>query len=139
MANRIDELNTSYLIPGIDLGTESIDEVDEADDDLSYHPYGGLLNQRLEPSVPGNWQDLFGLGRVMPEPTQMDPPPRPTIIDGQIASGKDAFFRSMHITGSRFSSDTQSDLKVQRMLKLMHSSIQAVRGLRARAAEVNYQ
>jgi hypothetical protein len=140
MANRIDQ--SSFLIPGVDL--RDIDAVDDVDgvaaaDEDSPRPYSGLLTQSLGGAFPSNWQDLFGSNQTMPEPSQMDPPSKPAAPDDSSALGKEAFFGSMRMSGSSLSASDPPNARVQRMVELMNSSFQTVKGLRARGAAGNYQ
>ncbi len=135
MANRIDELNTSYLIPGTESGPARVDDVSEMEgieDDLVPSPYNGLLMQSLENSFSGNWQDLFGMGRVIQEPSHMDPPLKPMFLDDGVATGRETFFGSPKMNGSSVSTGNASEAKVQHMLELMSDSTRTVRGFRAR-------
>jgi hypothetical protein len=140
MTNRIDGLypGNSYILPGTDVGPAAIDGVDEAngiddDDDVMQRPFGGFVGEPIAMSA--NWQDLFGINRVLSEPTQIDPPMMPTSFNEAGPLTKETFFRSLGTSSSTFPSGDKSKEKVDRMVRLMNSSIRAAKRMRTRGTE----
>lgn len=135
MTTKIDELNTRYLLPGVDLGTTAAAEPDDAEEDYSDAPYSQMPAMTDIPS-PTGWQDLLGLNQTSPSPSQIDPPPLPPSLtrgaDGNIGGGSLRFPEGASGGGIGAASISP---KIERMLGMLAGYHQAARRIRARASE----
>jgi hypothetical protein len=135
MTTKIDELNTRYLIPGVELGAAAAADPEGAEEDYGDAPYSHLAPLGEMPS-PTGWQDLLGLNRVSFEPGRIDPPPRPaslrqwptaTTIGGSLRL-------PVNITRDDPGGPAVSP-KVDRMIAMLARYERATRYIRARASE----
>jgi hypothetical protein len=135
MTTKIDELNTRYLIPGIELGTTSVADLDGAEDDYGDAPYSQMPAVTDMPS-PTGWQDLLGLNQVSPSPSQIDPPPRPPALDKEpSANGIRNSLRFLASVNGNGMGSLSASPKVARMIGMLAGYDQAARRIRARAYE----
>lgn len=134
MTTKIDELNARYLIPGVDLGTTAVADPDGTDEDYSDAPYSQVPAVTDIP-LPTGWQDLLGLNRVSPSPSQIDPPPLPASLK-RWAKGNtgSSSLRSSEASGDDMRAASTSP-KVERMFGMLAGYDQAARQIRARASE----
>lgn len=130
MTPKIDELNSRYLVPGIDLGTAASTELDGLGEDPIDSPYGQLPPLMEIPS-PTGWQDLLGLNHAAPSPSQIDPPPRPTSHLGVRATNSAT--TSQRRQGPGGGTRASAPLKVNRMKAMLARYEQMVRRIHARA------
>ena len=135
MTTKIDELNTRYLIPGVDLGTTAAVESDDTEEDYSDAPYSQMPAMTDIPS-PTGWQDILGLNQVSPSPSQIDPPPLPASLqrwaNENIGSSSLRFPKAPSGDGMGAVSTSS---KVERMFDMLAGYDQATRRVRARASE----
>lgn len=135
MRSKIDELNTRYLIPGIELGPAPAADPEVGEEDYGNAPYSQMPAMADVPS-PTGWQDLLGLNQVSPSPSQIDPPPRPTSFEKRRAATAAGAFRlspdSAHSKGMRAA---PASPKFYRMIGILAAYDQAARRIRARASE----
>src|ERR1700741_3198997 len=135
MTITIDELNTRYLIPGVEMGTTATADLDGAEDDYRDAPYSQMPAVTDMPS-PTGWQDLLGLNQVSPGPSQIDPPPRPPELDkGASANGIANSLRFLGSVNGNDKGSLSAARKVERMIGLLAAYDQAARRVRARASE----
>jgi hypothetical protein len=135
MTTKIDELNTRYLIPGSELGTTAMADPDGAEDDYGDAPYSQMPAMTDMPS-PNGWQDLLDLNRISPDPSQIDPPPRPTSLEkGTAADAIDASQPSLGSLSGNGTVAVSTSPKVQRMIGMLAGYDLMVRRIRARASE----
>jgi hypothetical protein len=136
MTIKIDELNTRYLIPGIELGPAAAADPDGTEEDYGDAPYSQMPDVADMPS-PIGWQDLLGLNQVSPSPSQIDPPPRPTSMEkGTTANAIGA--SSLRFLGSAPRDGrgaAPASPKIERMIGMLASYDHAARRIRARASE----
>lgn len=132
--NRIDELKTSYLIPGTDLGTTAVADPEGFEEDYGDAPYSRLPAFTEIPS-PNGVHELLGLNQVAPSPTQIDPPPWPAIYSRGAATANRAT-ASLHLPANApgKGTDVSASQKIERMKKLLASYDQTVRRIHARAS-----
>ena len=129
MTTRIDELNSRYLVPGIDLGTAAPAELGEFEEDFGDAPYSQLPTLTGIRS-PTGWQDMFGLNRVAPSPSSIDPPPRPSsYARAGIANTASPSLQSQI---PRNQSRAFESLKIGRMKDMLAAYDQTVRRIHAR-------
>ena len=134
MTTRIDELNTRYLIPGVDLGPTAVADAEGGEEDFGDAPYSHMPPMGEIPS-PTAWQDLLGLNEVPPDPTRIDPPPRPTSFRQlPTANPVGGPLRLMESVSSDGAGTPSVSPKVQRMIGMLASYRQAARYIRARAS-----
>src|SRR5215470_6784198 len=135
MPNKIDELNTRYLVPGIDLGTTALADADAAEEDYGDAPYSQVPPVADMPS-PTGWQDLLGLNQVSPSSSQIERPPRPDPSEwngtGDVVNAPLHFLRNANIDGGAAASISP---KVKRMIGMLAAYDQTARRIRARASE----
>ena len=135
MITKIDELNSRYLIPGIDLGTTAAADPDDTEEDYSEAPYSQVPAVTDIPS-PTGWQDLLGLNQLSSSPSQIDPPPLPPSLkrraNGNIGGGSLRFPEGASGGGTGAASTSP---KVERMLSMLAGYHQAARRIRTRASE----
>lgn len=135
MTTRIDELNTRYLIPGVDLGLPAVADAEDVDDDFGAAPYSQTPAAGEIPS-PTGWQDLLGLNQVASDPSRIDPPPRPTSLR-QLPNAS-AIGSPLRLPGNiadgRAGAPAMSP-KVDRMIGMLTRYERAARHIRSRASE----
>jgi hypothetical protein len=133
MNPRIDDLNTRYLIPGASIDTTAAADPEGFVDDSSDNaPYSQMPARENAPSDAG-WQDMLGLDRIAPDPTQIDPPLRSMLPGGE---------QSVDLVGSMFSSTSvglgqdagEASQKVKQMMGMLAGYDLNVRRMRARAS-----
>jgi len=136
MTNKIDDLNARFLIPGAEVGALGSVDPESVEEDIFDAPYS-TLPKFGEGSLPRDWQDLFGLNQVSPEPTHMDPPPRPPSLRGESSTGNvsEPSIRLMQGSFSRSGNGVPPSGNVRRMITMMTSYAHAIRGIRARSLE----
>jgi hypothetical protein len=136
MTTRVDELNTHYLIPGVDLGPSAVADAEHVEDDWVDAPYSQVPPVGEMPS-PTGWQDLLGLNQVAPDPSRIDPPPRPPSL--QPWPTADVISRLLRFSGNvtRESAGAPRalSLKVERMFGVLARYERASRYIRARGSE----
>ena len=135
MTTRIDELNTRYLIPGVDLGLPAVADTDGVDEDYGDAPYSQTPAVGEIPS-PTAWQDLLGLNQVAPDPSRIDPPPRPTSFRQWPNSNSigGPWRLPGNVNGSNAGAPAVSS-KVERMIAMLARYERTARYIRARASE----
>jgi hypothetical protein len=135
MTTRIDEqLNTRYLVPGVDLGTAASAEMNGFEEDSGDLPYSQLPALMDIPS-PTGWQDMLGLNQIAPSPDLIGPPPRMfSYMKKRDASNATA---SLHLPASAPGSvvDPSAALKIGRMKAMLAKYDQTVRGIHLRASQ----
>jgi hypothetical protein len=135
MTTKIDELNTHYLLPGTEMGLSSVSDTEGAEEDYTNAPYSQLPPSGDIPS-PTAWQDLLGLNQISPEPSQIDPPPRPSSMEsGSAANATGNSLRLLGASPRNGMAEASGSPKVQRMLGMLAGYSQAARQIRARASE----
>ncbi len=135
MKTNIDELNTCYLIPGLEMGPAAATDPEGFEEDYSEAPYSQTSPVGDMPS-PTGWQDLLGLNQMSPSPSQIDPPPRPACLgNGTTAGGTGGSLRFPGNTSSNGASVSSASPKFDRMLGILATYYQAARRIRARASE----
>lgn len=131
MTTRIDELNSRYLVPGVDLDTAASAELEGFEEDFGEAPYSQLPPLMDIPS-PTGWQDLLGLNQAAPSPSQIDPPPRP--ISYLRLGAANRLTTSLQVQTSFASSHAFATPKVERMKAMLSGYNQTVRRIYARAS-----
>src|SRR5215469_9565989 len=135
MTTRIDELNTRYLIPGVDIGPAAVADADRGEEDFGDAPYSQMPPMGEIPS-PTGWQDLLGLNQVPPDPSRIDPPPQPSSFKRwPTTNAIGGPLRLMESVSSDGAGTPSVSPKVQRMIGMLASYRQAARYIRARASE----
>jgi hypothetical protein len=128
MATRVDDLNGRYLVPGIATEPTAAVDVEGLEHDSVPEPYSQPQELGSLPTESG-WQDMLGLNRIAPDPTQIGRPPRPLANASQSSEGSGS--------GDATTSKRQvamSSPAVQRMLGMLDGHERLTRSMRARAA-----
>jgi hypothetical protein len=134
MTTRIDELNTRYLIPGVELGLPAAIDEESFEEDYGDAPYSQIPPLGDMPS-PTGWQDLLGLNQVPPDPSRIDPPPRPaSLLQLKSASTVSGPFPLLGSSGDKAGAPSASP-KVEQMIGMLARYERAARYIRARASE----
>lgn len=136
MTTRVDELNARYLIPGVDLGPSAVAEAEHVEEDWGDAPYSQMPPVGEMPS-PTGWQDLLGLNQVAPDPSRIDPPPRPTSLRQWPTADVISRLLRFPENAARDSAGAPPALsaKVARMIGVLARYERASRSIRARASE----
>lgn len=135
MRSTIDELNTRYLIPGVELGPAAATDPEAGEEDYGNAPYSQMLAMPDVPS-PTGWQDLLGLNQASPSPSQIDPPPRPTSFEKRKAAIAAGAFRLLPDGAhSKEMRAAPARPKFDRMIGMLAAYDQTARRIRARASE----
>ncbi len=136
MANRIDGSPSGYLIPGLEfpatgaLAPEATSPAAAATKKDKPAPYDET------PSL-GGLHDLFGLNKIVPEPSHIGPPPKPASLEGAPDAGSAAEAYLPKLRGA-FSARTGSRApspEVLRMMDLLDGQREASNGIRARSGQ----
>ena len=131
MKINIDELNTRYLIPGLEIGPAAADP-EGFEEDYSVAPYSQMSSVGDLPS-PTGWQDLLGLNQMSPSPSQIDPPPRPASLGNRATAGETGGSLPFPGSTSRNGAGVASaSPKFDRMLGILATYDQAARRIRVR-------
>lgn len=134
MTDKINQLNTSYLIPGFELGPSFVADPEETDQDYENAPYSQMHSLGDIPS-PDGWKDMFGLNQVVPSPNQIDPPTRPVSQMGTGASIRSDLARISQSISSDSMGVAASSLKVKRMIGMFTAYEQMASRIRTRASD----
>jgi hypothetical protein len=132
----MNEINTRIYIPGYQTNEASETEAG-AETEIAGQEHG-RLNPSPTPEFDLNlredWKDSFGLNQVAPDPTRIDPPMRPATFEGGAARNTLVNFDFQGGGSSGMTDNLSSAPKVDRMLKFLASSQEAMRQIRARAS-----
>jgi hypothetical protein len=134
MTDKIDQLNTSYLIPGFELGPSFVADPEEADQDYEDAPYSQMQSLGDIPS-PNGWKDMFGLNQVAPGPSQIDPPTRPVAERATSTNATNASLSFPQNASYGGMGAAAASPKVKRMIGMFTAYEQATNRIRARASD----
>jgi hypothetical protein len=132
----MNEINTRIYIPGYQTNEASTIEAG-AEAEISGHEHGSPnapQTPEFDLNLREDWKDSFGLNQVAPDPTRIDPPMRPATFEGGSARNTLVNFDFMRGVSSGNTDNVSSSSKVNRMLKFLASSQDAMRQIRARAS-----
>src|ERR1700753_4310947 len=124
MTNKVNELNTRFLIPGSELDPSSVADPETMEQDFTDAPFS-RLPQTAEMSLPQGWQQLFGLNQSSPEPNRMDPPPRPASLRGGLDGTPESSMQAIRSAFGDGRGAGASSGKVKRMVRLLDSYAKA--------------
>ncbi len=135
MANRVGGTPSGYLIPGLEFPTAAA----VAPEGPS--PAGGAKKDKPAaydetPSL-GGLHELFGLNRIVPEPSHIGPPPRPPSLEGapDAGSAAEAFLPKMRAAFAGRTGGAAASPEVRRMMDLLAGQREASNGIRARSGQ----
>lgn len=134
MTDKINQFNTSYLIPGSELGPFFVADPEEADQSYEDAPYSQMQSLGDIPS-PDGWKGMFGLNQIVPGSNQIDPPIRPI---SERAAGANATSDSLPSSESVFNGSmgaAASSPKVKRMIGMFTAYEQMTSRIRMRASD----
>ncbi|HEX4163991.1 MAG TPA: hypothetical protein VHZ55_00835 [Bryobacteraceae bacterium] len=126
---KVEDVNVQYTIPGHQSDLSELAETGDADE-LDDAPFNQTYQQEM-PSL-GGWKQLLGLSRVSPDPTQIDPPPKPAHFDGSVRSDAEDTYRRLLESHIGRESTSQSP-RIKQMLDLLSAHQRAVDEIKARA------
>jgi len=117
------------------LGPAAVDDAEGIEDDYGDVPYSQLAPLGEMPS-PTGWQDLLGLNQVPPDPSRIDPPPRPlSLRQWPTASTIGGPLRLPGNVTDPNSAAPATSPKVARMIGVLARYERSARYIRARASE----
>jgi hypothetical protein len=134
MTDKINQLNTSYLIPGFELGPSYVEDPEESDQGYEDAPYSQMHALGDIPS-PDSWKDMFGLKKTAPGPNQIEPPVRPASEGSTSTSSLSDLIRTLQNVSQSSSGLAEPSPKVKQMVRTFAAYAQMASRIRLRASD----
>ncbi len=133
MKSRVGGSPAGYLIPGAEFDPAPAINTEEVSSGFGEGKKKSPQYTET-PSLEG-LQELFGLNRVVPEPSHIGPPPKPSSLEGALGGGSpgEAYLPMLQNAFSTKTGAESPSVEVQRMMDLLTGNRQASYGIRARS------